>query len=122
MKICLTSVSENLDGEIDSRFGRCKYFIVVDPKSMSFKSIQNLANTSGSGAGIQAAQTLVNENVNILITGNVGPKAFHALSMAGIKIITGVSGKMRKAIENYNDGLLSATEKPSVGEHFGINY
>lgn len=123
MKICLTSVSENLDAEIDPRFGRCKYFIVADPKSMTFKSIPNIANTSGSGAGIQAAQTLANENVSILITGNVGPKAFQALSMGGIKIITGVSGKVREAIEKYNNGLLSATNQPTVGEHFGLkNY
>lgn len=121
MKICLTSVSDNLDAEIDPRFGRCQYFIIITLESMNFKSIPNLANTSGSGAGIQAAQTLANENVHTLITGNVGPKAFHALSMAGIKIITGVSGKVREAIEKYNNGLLSVTNQPTVGEHFGLN-
>jgi predicted Fe-Mo cluster-binding NifX family protein len=120
MKICVTSISGNLDAQVDSRFGRCQYFMIVDSESMQFESVSNLAVTSGSGAGIQAAQTIASKNVQVLITGNVGPKAFQALFAAGITIITGASGIVRVAIEKYKNGLLSETKAPTVGEHFGM--
>ncbi len=120
MKICVTSVSGNLDAQVDPRFGRCQYFMIIDSESMQFEPIPNLALTSGSGAGIQAAQTIAIKNVKVLITGNVGPKAFQALSAAGINIITGASGKVRSVIEKYKKGLFSETKAPTVGEHFGM--
>jgi len=120
MKICVTSVSGNLDAQVDPRFGRCQYFMIVDSESMQFEPIPNLALTSGSGAGIQAAQTIAIKNVKVVITGNVGPKAFQALSAAGINIITGASGKVSAVIEKYKQGLFSETKAPTVGEHFGM--
>ena len=120
MKICVTSVSGILDAQVDQRFGRCQYFMIVDTESMQFEPVPNLALTSGSGAGIQAAQTIAIKNVKVLITGNVGPKAFQALSAAGINIITGASGKVRAVIEKYKQGLFSETNAATVGEHFGM--
>ena len=120
MKICVTSVSGNLDAQVDPRFGRCQYFMIVDSESMQFEPVPNLAVTSGSGAGIQAAQTIASKKAQVLITGNVGPKAFQALSAAGISIITGASGKVRASIEKYSQGLFSETNAATVGEHFGM--
>ena len=120
MKICVTSVSRDLDAQVDPRFGRCQYFMIVDSESMQFEPVPNLAVTSGSGAGIQAAQTIASKKAQVLITGNVGPKAFQALSAAGINIITGASGKVRAVIEKYNEGFFSETKAPTVREHFGM--
>jgi len=120
MKICVTSVSDSLDAQVDQRFGRCQYFMIIDSDSMQFEPVPNLALASGSGAGIQAAQLVANKKTSVLITGNVGPKAFQALSAAGIKIITGASGKVRDVVEKYRKGLFSETIKPTVGEHFGM--
>ena len=120
MKICVTSVSDKLNAQVDPRFGRCKYFIIADSESMQFESVPNLALTSGSGAGIQAAQIFANNKVKVLIPGNVGPKAFQALSVAEIKIITGASGTVRNVIEKYNKGNFSETKGPTVGNHFGM--
>ena len=111
MKICVTSVSDSLDAQVDQRFGRCQYFMIIDSDSMQFEPVPNLALASGSGAGIQAAQLVANKKTSVLITGNVGPKAFQALSAAGIKIITGASGKVRDVVEKYRKGLFSETNK-----------
>ena len=105
---------------VSPRFGRCPYFIIVDSESMQFEAVPNLAATSGSGAGIQAAQTIASKQVQVMITGNVGPNAFKALSAAGIQIITDVSGKVNEIIEKFKNGLLSETKEPTVKEHFGI--
>ena len=120
MKICVSASSDSLDANVDSRFGRCPYFVVVDSETMEFSAILNDSNNAAHGAGIQAAQTAANMGVKVVITGNVGPNAFNVLSATGIKIVTGVSGSIRDAVEKYKSGQLKETGNPTVGGHFGM--
>ncbi len=120
MKICVTATAASLDTQIDPRFGRCSYFAIVDSETMQFEAIPNTAAGVSGGAGIQAAQIIANKGVKLLITGNVGPKAFQALSAAGIEIVTGAVGTVRGAVEKFKRGQLSTTGAPTVGGHFGM--
>lgn len=120
MKIGVSASGNDMEALVDPRFGRCTYFVLVDSESMQFEAVPNLAAASGSGAGIQAAQTMASKQVQVLITGNVGPNAFQALSAAEITVITGASGKVREVIEKYKKGLLSETREPTVRGHFGM--
>jgi predicted Fe-Mo cluster-binding NifX family protein len=120
MKICVTAVSGNLDAQLDPRFGRCPYFVIVDTETMEFEAIPNTAAGAMGGAGIQAAQTIASKGVKVLITGNVGPNAFQALSAAGIKIVTGAFGTVREVVEKYKRGELKETGSPTVRGHFGM--
>jgi predicted Fe-Mo cluster-binding NifX family protein len=120
MKICVSAFSGSLDSEVDSRFGRCAYFVIVDSETMEFNAISNDSTNAAHGAGIQAAQTVANMGVEVVITGNVGPNAFSVLSAAGIKIVTGVSGSVREAVEKYKKGQLKDVGNPTVGGHFGM--
>lgn len=120
MKIGITSTGENLEAEVDQRFGRCKYFIIVDMESMEFESLSNENIMASGGAGIQAAQTIANKGIDAVITGNVGPNAFQTLSAAGIKIFTGARGTIKEAINKYKKGELKETGGPNVGSHSGM--
>jgi predicted Fe-Mo cluster-binding NifX family protein len=120
MKICVTATSNSLDAPVDPRFGRCPYFVIVDSKTMQFEAIPNIASSATGGAGIQAAQTIANKGAGVLITGNVGPNAFQALSAAGVKIVTGALGTVRELVEKYKKGELSETGAPTVRGHFGM--
>jgi len=120
MKIGITSTADNLDAEVDQRFGRCRYFIIVNPESMEFEPLSNENFMASGGAGIQAAQTIANKGVEAVITGNVGPNAFQTLNAAGIKVYTGALGTVRNTIEQFKNGELKETEAPNVGSHSGI--
>lgn len=120
MKICVSAVSNSLDAQIDPRFGRCPYFVIVNTENMSFEALPNASQEAAHGAGIQAAQKVVGKGVQVVLTGNVGPNAFHALSSAGIKIVTDVFGTVRGAVERYKQGELKETGAPTVGGHFGM--
>lgn len=119
MMICISATSNNLDAELDPRFGRCAYLLIVDPETMQFSAIPNLGTDITGGAGIHAAQTIANQGAKLVITGNVGPNSFRALSAAGIEIMTGASGKVREVIENFKKGEYKKTNCPTVGGHFG---
>ncbi|MGB9833050.1 MAG: NifB/NifX family molybdenum-iron cluster-binding protein, partial [Caldisericum exile] len=99
MIVAITSSGNTLDSIVDPRFGRCPYFIIVDTDTMQFKVIENSGMGRQGGAGVNAAQLLVDEGVQVLISGNVGPNAEQALKSGGIRIITGVSGTVKEVIE-----------------------
>jgi len=120
MKICVSATGSNLEAQLDPRFGRCLYLVVVDSETMQFEAIPNMAAGATGGAGIQAAQVIADKGVKVVITGNVGPNAFGALSAAGIEIVTGASGVVKEVVEKFKKGELGRTGAPTVGGHFGM--
>jgi predicted Fe-Mo cluster-binding NifX family protein len=120
MKICITSKGTSLDSEVDPRFGRCAYFIILDIESMEYETIENSNAQTSGGAGIQSGQLISEKNVEAVLTGNVGPNAYDTLSAAKIKIITGVSGIIKDAIEKYKKEEFKSVDKASVDSHFGM--
>ena len=120
MKVAITATGLTLDADIDPRFGRCQYFIIVDPETMQFEALENSGAMAGGGAGVSTAQTIASKGVEAVLTGNCGPNAYQVLSTAGINVVTGVSGKVRDAIQSYKSGKLKASSQPNVGDHFGM--
>ena len=119
-KICITSEGKTLDSNVDPRFGRCQYFAFVDIDSLEFQVVENPSLQAMGGAGVQSAQLASSKGVKVVVTGNVGPNAFQALSAAGIEIFIGASGTIRDAVEKYKKGQLQAASNPSVGSKFGM--
>jgi predicted Fe-Mo cluster-binding NifX family protein len=120
MKICVTAQGKTLDDQVDPRFGRCQFFIVVDTDTLDFEAVENQSAQFSGGAGIQSGQLMASKGVKAVLTGNVGPNAFQTLTAGGIKIYTGLSGKIRDAVEKYKGGSLKPTENPNVGSKFGM--
>ena len=122
MRIAISATGPTLDAEVDPRFGRCQYFIIVDPETMEFEALENSNAMAAGGAGISTGQMIVGKGVEVVLTGNCGPNAYQVLSAAGLQIITGVSGKIKDAIEEYKLGTFSAAQQPNVADHFGVSY
>ena len=120
MKLAISATDPSLDAEVDPRFGRCQYFVIVDPETMAFEGLENSSAMAAGGAGISTAQMIANKGVQVVLTGNCGPNAYQTLSAAGVQVITGVSGRMRDAIEGYKSGRFQAISQPNVVAHFGM--
>jgi len=120
VKIAVTSTGPGLDDRVEARFGRCPYFLVIDPDTMAFEPIENPNTAVGGGAGIQSAQLMSERGVEIVLTGNCGPNAFQVFGSAGIQVIVGVSGIVREAIEQFKSGVFSSVSEPNVAGHFGM--
>ena len=120
MRIAVSANRPDLDADIDPRFGRCQYLILVDPETMSFETINNTGGMGSGGAGIATAQLIAGKEVEAVLTGNCGPNAYQVLSTAGIKVVTGVSGKIKDAIQSYKSGKLQASSQPNVAGHLGM--
>jgi predicted Fe-Mo cluster-binding NifX family protein len=120
MKICITAQGNNLDAQVDPRFGRCQYFIFVDTDTLQFEAVQNPSTDVMGGAGVVSGQLVAEKQVKAVLTGNVGPNAFQTLQAAGIDMITGVSGSVKEAVVKYKKGELKSTQDPTVGPKFGV--
>ncbi len=120
MKICVTATAGDLNAQVDPRFGRSQYFVIVDSDTMAFEAMVNEAMNAPGGAGIQAAQAMVNKGVDVVISGNMGPNAFQVLSTAGVKIATGAYGTVKEAVEMYKIGKLNETGTSTVAAHAGM--
>ena len=104
MKIAISATGTTLDTEVDPRFGRCRYFIIVDPETMDFEVLENSSAMASGGAGISAAQMIASKGVQAVLTGNCGPNANKVLLSAGIQVVTSISGVVKDAIQGYQSG------------------
>jgi predicted Fe-Mo cluster-binding NifX family protein len=119
MRIAISSQDKDLNANLDPRFGRAAYFIIVDPETMAFEVVENSQNLNLSqGAGIQAGKTIADNKVDVLITGHCGPKAFKVLQGAGVKIVTSAGGTVADAIAQFNSGELENSTEADVEGHW----
>ena len=119
MKIAVSSTGREPTSNVEAHFGRCPGFLVVDPDVGDYEYIENNAIGSAHGAGIQAAQYLASKGVKVVLSGNVGPNAYSALTAAGVQVYTGVSGTVAEAVKKYSEGAMTKVSGPTVGGHFG---
>jgi len=115
VKIAVSSSGVDLDSEVDPRFGRAHYILLVDPGDLSFEVMDNSENLNAlKGAGIQTAAAICNKGAAVLLTGHCGPNAFKVLKAAGVKVANNAHGTVRDAVESYLSGTLVITDEPDV--------
>ena len=106
MKIAISSQGKEENSLMDSRFGRCEYFCIYDIENDGFKVIENTAINSNAGAGIEAANLVLKENIDAIVTGNIGPHANEVLKRSNIKIFTSDVKKISDIINEYKENKL----------------
>ena len=97
-KICITAQGKDLEAEVDPNFGRARYFLIFDPQKQEFEAVENPNIEAAQGAGIQTAQLISSHGVGTVLTGSCGPNAQRALNSSGIKVITGIEGKVKDVL------------------------
>ena len=119
MKIVVSAKEPDLEAQVDPRFGRSAYFLLVNPESMEYEVLANGQNVQAAqGAGIQAAALIARQRPGALLTGNCGPKAYHTLLAAGISVFLGVAGSVREAVKEFWAGKLTPARGPNVTGHW----
>lgn len=119
MKVAITSKGKTTQSLVDARFGRTKYLLIFDTETGDSETIDNCPNLNAvQGAGIQTAQNITGLNVDAVITGNIGPKAFKTLKAANIKTYLVSNSTVQQALEEFNTGQLQQTQQENVEGHW----
>lgn len=119
MKIAVTSKGTDLDSEVDPRFGRASYILIVNSETFDFEVLDNKTNVNAlKGAGIQAASMVSDKGAEVMLTGFCGPNAFKTLKAAKIGVADNADGSVRDAVEAYLDGKLPLSDQANVEGHW----
>ena len=115
MKIAVSSSGNSLDSTLDPRFGRCAYFLIVNPADTRYEVFNNQGAAQSRGAGIQAAKFLVAKDVTAVISGHVRPNVLQVFAAANIETFVAEQGTIKEVVERYKSGGLRPTRQTAVG-------
>ena len=118
MKFAVSVEEAKADSLVDPRFGRSPYFALVNDEGMEF--VENAAVSSGHGAGIQAAQSIVELGVSAVVSGHVGPNAWRVLQAAGIDVYQAEALSLAEVIAKMHAGELSQVHGATGPGHAGM--
>lgn len=88
MIVIISSKGDTLNSKVDERFGRATFFIRIETESMAWQAFENTAVSNAHGAGIAAAQFVIDQQAEVVLSGDFGPNAANALSAAGLRMET----------------------------------
>jgi len=120
MKIVVTAEGNDLSAPTNPRFGRCPTFIFVETDTMAFQAVPNPAVSASGGAGIQAAQLVVEQGAGAVLTGNLGPNAADVFGAAGVPVYFNNESTVRAAVEAFKAGKLPLARGANVPAHAGM--
>lgn len=117
MKIAIPVDEKSLDSKVCVSFGRTPYFLIYDVDTKESVFLDNSAAASTGGAGIKAAQTIVDNKANVLLTPRCGENAAEVLKSADIEIFKTTSASVKDNIDAFIDGKLSLLDEIHAGFH-----
>ena len=117
MKIAIPVTANNIDSEVCPSFGRTEFFLIYNTNDQSKFFLDNSAATSQGGAGIKAAQILVDEHVDVLITPRCGENAASVLLEANIAIYKAAGNNLKDNISACEQGKLEMLNEIHPGLH-----
>jgi predicted Fe-Mo cluster-binding NifX family protein len=119
MKIVVTAKSDGAETALDPRFGRARSFLLHDTETGTWSAHDNAQNLQAAqGAGIQAAAAVARLGAEVVVTGNVGPKAFRALQAAGIRVFLASEGSAADVVARFRQGALAEATAANVDGHW----
>jgi predicted Fe-Mo cluster-binding NifX family protein len=119
MRIVVTSSGDDLESAVSPIFGRSPSYLLVDTDSGAVERLANPAVGAAGGAGIQAAEYVVRQGAQAVLTGNVGPNAFDVLSAAGVAVYLVSSGTVAEAVSAFRAGSLAQASGATARAHSG---
>ncbi len=103
MKIAISATEGNLDAQVDQRFGRAAWFLIIETETGEL--LEAIDNSTGKevahGAGISAAALVADKGVRVVLTGRVGPKAVPVFEKANVQIVNDTSGIVRNVVAGF---------------------
>lgn len=120
MKIVVTATGNDLDARTSPRFGRCPIYIFVETETLAFEALPNPALDATDGAGVLAAQVIVERGAQAVLSGDLGPNAMEVLQAAGVSVYLVSEGTVREAVEAFQAGQLEELQKANVQTKAGL--
>ena len=117
MKIILSSIGPDLSFDIDQKFGRCSYLIVYDSSTKDSRVIKNILTREKQRLGISTGKKVISEGAEVVISGNIGPRAFQTLDSANIPVYLSPIVAGYEALEMFENEELTPVKISTISGH-----
>jgi len=114
MRVAISVITPERDAVLDTRFGRAKAFVVMDTETNEWQGYANPAVGATGGAGVEAAEFIVEKDAEAAISGAFGPNAYDVLSAANIGMYQAETGTATELVQKLKDGALEPVKSYSV--------
>lgn len=101
-KIAIPSTGENAECLISKNFGRCPFIIIYDGKRKGYDAYENTGAKLRDGSGLKAAEIVIQNKANVLLTIEIGRKAYSILSEEHVDIrLLKSTGTVKSAVNKF---------------------
>lgn len=109
MILFITSKQQQMDSPVEERFGRSEWFIKFDTETKQWEVFANPGTTRSGGAGVAAAQFIIDQQVSAVISGSFGPNAESALRAANVSmyVFPNPDITVQEALDSFQQGNLA---------------
>ena len=118
MKVVISATGRDIESNINAKFGRAPFFLIIDTKTNEEKALVNTTRELPSGVGITVGNMVAREGIDAVITTEIGPLAFETFEQCGIKIYQ-AEGKIKDAIQQFTEGKLPEITKATAPKFIG---
>ncbi|MDD1769477.1 MAG: hypothetical protein LUO79_00155 [Methanomassiliicoccales archaeon] len=118
-RMAVSSLGNTLDDKVGS-LARSKYFFIFEGSPEKFTVVENPSRAPGVEAGLMTAKALIENKVNIVITGTIGRRAYGALKEAGTSVKAGCTGSVFEAVRRCAAGELEECKGATYAGYLGI--
>ena len=118
MKIAIPAEINEQKPTVSASFGRATHFFIYDEDTTVSQTLENTAAQSAGGAGIQAAQMIVDSGAQALLTPRCGQNAANVLLAAGIRLYKTIPGtSAMDSVRAFQEGKLDELNEIHEGFH-----
>ncbi|MFW5982182.1 MAG: NifB/NifX family molybdenum-iron cluster-binding protein [Halanaerobiaceae bacterium] len=117
MKIAIPVEDKSIESNMSRNFGRSSFFLIYDIETKEEKYLDNNAATSQGGAGVKAAQTIIDQKVDGIIVPRCGRNAADIIQRANIKLFQGNNVSAHENIEALKNNKLDKLKDIHAGFH-----
>ena len=117
MIIAIPVEIDSKESLVSEHFGRNNYFLIYNSEEKEYKFVENSAAKSSGGAGIKAAQIVVDENAQVLVSPQLGQNAADVINGAKIKIYKAQVGSIKENLQALEEGKLKLLSEIHGGYH-----
>lgn len=110
MNVAISITTISPDAPPDMHFGRAPAFLLVDTDTGQRQVAANPATGAPGGAGVQAAEFVIQKGTEAVISGSFGPKAYDVLAAAGISMYRASAETVDDLLRRYQEGKLERVE------------
>lgn len=119
MKLCIPVKDKNrLESVVYSHFGSASAFLLYDTEKAELKTIDNSDQNHSHGA-CQPLNSLMGQDVEVVIVGGIGARAINKLNAQGIRVFQSQEGTAKQNIDLFKQDSLTELTVENACTHHG---